>query len=151
MRGRHTNNAMRLLPESRRAITDFIFSKKRNWVTLQKSAKSKKKYFDSNESMRKMCRDFVTENPNFKSTCSPLRNKGPAFRNIFHQDLSDLFSFRKARVDTCQFCGETINKINILSQSQGDTRGRTKRSPFRALQGKWSKVCFAEIWHEFSI
>ena len=117
----------------------------------------KKKYFDSNESMRKTCRDFVTENPNFKSMRSPLRNKGPAFRNKFHEDLSDLFSFRKARVDTCQFCGETINKINILSQSHGDPRRRAElkelkdRSAFRSLLGKWSKVCFDEIWHECSI
>ena len=74
----------------------------------------------------------------FKSTRSPLTNKGPGislstFRNIFHEDLSDLFSFRKARVDTCQFCDETINKINILSQSQGDPRQRAELKELRKL------------------
>ena len=78
--------------------------------------------------MRKMWRDFVTENPNLKSTHLPLRNTDPVnisfstYRNIFHEDLSDLLSIRKARVDTCQFCDETFNKINILSQSQ-ETQG----------------------------
>ena len=130
MRGRHRNNATRLLPEAQRAVTDFIVSKN---VTEShyRRAQSQKKYFDSNEWMRKMWRDFVTENPNFKSRRSPLRNKGPVisfstFRNLFHQDLSDLFSFRKARVDTCQFCDQTLNKINILSQSQGNPRRRAE-------------------------
>ena len=129
----------------RRAVTDFIGSKNAT-ESHYRRARTQKKYFDSNESMRKMCRGFVTENPNFKSTRSPLRNKGPvisfsSLRNIFHKDLSKLFSFRKARVDTCQFCDETINKINILRQSQGDPRRRdrikrTKRSAYRSFQGK---------------
>ena len=108
MRGRHRNNAMRLLPEAQRAVTDFIILKN---VTEShyRRVRTQKKYFDSNESMRKMWRDFVTENPNLKSTRSPLRNTGPVisfftFRNIFHEDLSDLFSFQKARVNSCQFC-----------------------------------------------
>ena len=130
MRGRHRNHAMRLLPEARRAVTDFIVSKNAT-ESLYRRAQTQKKYFESHESMRKMWGDFVTENPNFKSTCSPLRNKGPfisfsTFRNIFHEDLSDLFSCQKARVDTCQFCNETINKVNILSQSQGDPRQRAE-------------------------
>ena len=43
MRGRHTNNAMRLLPEARRAVTDFIVSKNATESHhAQKSANSKK-------------------------------------------------------------------------------------------------------------
>ena len=98
------------LPEARREVADLIVSKNAT-ESHYRGARTQKKYdFDSNESMKRVFRDFVTENPNFKSTHSPLRNKGPVisfstFRNIFHEDLSDLFSFRKARVDTCQFCG----------------------------------------------
>ena len=130
MRGRHTNKAMRLLPEVQRAVTDFIVSKNAT-ESHYRRARTQKKYFGSNEWMRKMCRDFVAENPNFKSTRSPLRNKGPAlsfstFRNIFHKDLSDLFSFRKAWVDTCQFCGLWRNykqNQHLETVSHRETKG----------------------------
>ena len=160
MRGRHRNNAMRLLPEARRAVTDFIVSKNAT-ESHYRRARTQKKYFDSYESMRKMWRDFVTENPNFKSTRSPLRNKGPVIsfstfivRNIFHEDLSDLFSFRKARMDTCQFCDETINKINILSQSQGDPRRRTELKELREAHFahcRESEVRFASMKYDMNV
>ena len=44
MRGRHTNNAMRLLPEARRAVTDFIVSKNATGSHYRK-ARTKKKVF----------------------------------------------------------------------------------------------------------
>ncbi|XP_044165697.1 uncharacterized protein LOC122949733 [Acropora millepora] len=157
-RGRHTNNAMRLLPEARRAVTDFIVSKNAT-ESHYRRARTQKKYFDSNESMRKMWRDFVTENPNLKSTHSPLRNTGPVisfstFRNIFHEDLGDLLSFRKARVDTCQFCDETINKINILSQSQGDTRRRAELKELREAHFahcRESEIRFASMKYDMNV
>ena len=119
----------------------------------------KKKYFDSNESMRKMWRDFVTENPNLKLRRSPVRNNGPVisfstFRNIFHEDLSDLFSFRKARVDTCQFCDETVNKINILSQSLGNTMRRTELEELREAHiahCRESEVRFASMKYDMNV
>ena len=84
MRGRHTNNAMRLLPE---AVTDFIVSKNATESHYRRARTEKKLlYYDNNESMRKMCRDFVTENPNFKSTRSPLRNKGPVIKFFYLQE-----------------------------------------------------------------
>ena len=158
MRGRHTNNAMRLLPEARRAVTDFIVSKNVTESHYRK-ARTKKKYFDSNESMRKMWRDFVTENLHLKSTHSPLRNTGPVisfstFRNISHEDLSDLLSFRKARVDTCQFCDEAINKINILSQSQGDPRRRAELKELREAHFahcRESEIRFASMKYDMNV
>ena len=109
--------------------------------------------------MRKMWRDFVTENPNLKSTHSPLKNTGPVisfstFRNIFHEDLSDLLSFRKTKVDTCQFCDETINKINILSQSQGHPRRRAELKELREAHfahcGE-SEVSFAPMKYDMNV
>ena len=120
LRGRHGNNAIKLLPEARKAVVDFIISKDAS-ESHYRRARRRKKYFDCNVSMRKMWRDFVAENPNFKTNRSVSRNKGPVisfstFRKIFRDDLSDVLSFRKARVDTCQYCNQTINKINVLSQ-----------------------------------
>ena len=94
-----------------------------------------------------------------KSTRSPLRNKGPVlslstFRNIFHEDLSDLFSFRKARVDTCQFCDETLNKINILSQSQGNPRRRAELNELREAHFahcRESEVRFASMKYDMNV
>ena len=69
--------------------------------------------------MRKMWREFVKVNPNLKTNRSRLKNKGPVisfstFRNIFNEDLGDLLSFRKARIDTCQYCDEIRNKLHII-------------------------------------
>ena len=66
--------------------------------------------------MRKMWREFVKVNPNLKTNRSKLKNKGPVisfstFRNIFNEDL---LSFRKARIDTCQYCDEIQNKLHII-------------------------------------
>lgn len=56
--------------------------------------------------MCKMWREFVKVNLNFKINYLGLKNKGFVisffiFRNIFNEDLGDLFSFRKVRVDIC--------------------------------------------------
>lgn len=118
MRGRHGNNAMRLLPEARRAVTDFICSKRATESHYRRS-RTQKRYFDCRTSMRKMWREFVKVNPNLKTNRSKLKNKGPVisfstFRNIFNEDLGDLLSFRKARIDTCQYCDEIQNKLHII-------------------------------------
>ena len=111
LRGRHGNNAIKIL-------VDLIISKDAS-ESHYRRARTRKKYIDCNVSMRKMWRDFVAENPNFKTNRSVSRNKGPVIsfstlRKIFCEDLSDVLSFRKARVDTCQYCDQTINKINVL-------------------------------------
>lgn len=56
--------------------------------------------------MCKMWREFVKVNLNLKINCLKLKNKGFVisffiFRNIFNEDLGDLFSFRKVRIDIC--------------------------------------------------
>ena len=118
MRGRHGNNAKRLLPEARRAVTDFICSKKATESHYRRS-RTRKRYFDCRTSMRKMWREFVKVNPTLKTNRSGLKNKGPVisfstFRKIFNEDLGDLLSFRKARIDTCQYCDVIQNKLNII-------------------------------------
>ena len=45
MRGRHGNNTMRLLPEGRRAVTDFICSKRATESHYRRST-TRKRYFD---------------------------------------------------------------------------------------------------------
>ena len=116
MRGRHGNKTRKLLPDARKAVTDFICSKKAS-KSHYRRARTQKRYFDSNMSMRKMWREFVEKNPHFKTNLSKIKNKGPVisfstFRNIFNADLRDILSFRKSRVDTCQYCDETENKMN---------------------------------------
>ena len=118
MRGRHGNNVNKLLPEAKKAVIDFICSYKADASHYQR-ARTQKRYFDSNVSMRKMWRDFVAKNPDFKTNRSQIKNRGPVisfstFRNIFNLNLRDMFSFRKARVDTCQYCDQMENQIKTM-------------------------------------
>lgn len=60
---------------------------------------------------------FIKRNPDLKSNRSKHKNKGgsisySSFRNIFYEELRDTLSFRKPRVDTCQFCDKIKKKIN---------------------------------------
>ena len=118
MRGRHGNNTRKLLPEARKDVIDFICSCKAD-ASHYRRARTQKRYFDSNVSMRKMWRDFVAKNPNFKTNRSQIKNRGPVisfstFRNIFNRNLRDIFSFRKARMDTCQYCDQMENQIKTI-------------------------------------
>ena len=66
--------------------------------------------------MKKMWREFVSKNPDLKTTSLRRKNKGQVisfstFRNLFTQELRDLFSFRKARQDTCQTCDKRENGL----------------------------------------
>ena len=158
LRGRHGNNAIKLLPEARKAVVDFIISKDAS-ESHYRRARTRKKYFDCNVSMRKMWRDFVAENPNFKTNRSVSRNKGPVisfstFRKIFREDLSDVLSFRKARVDTCQYCDQTINKINVLSQSLANPRPRAELQELKeahAAHLQESEVRFASMKYDMIV
>ena len=69
--------------------------------------------------MRKTWCDFVAKNPNFKTNRSQIKNRGPVisfstFRNIYNRNLRDMFSFRKARMDTCQYCDQMENEIKTM-------------------------------------
>lgn len=119
MRGRHEKKMTKLLPEARQTVIAYICSYKACESHYRRS-RTQKKYFESNVSMTKMWQDFCANNPHFKTNSSKRNNKGPVisfstFRNIFHQNLRDTLSFRKARVDTCQYCDKTQNKINQIS------------------------------------
>ena len=119
MRGRHQNHSMRLLPEAQEAVIDYISSYQAS-ESHYRRARTEKKYFESNVSMRKMWRDFCKNHPRLKTNRLRLKNKGPVisfstFRNIFHRELGDILSFRKARVDTCQKCDKMQNSINFIT------------------------------------
>ena len=126
MRGRHHNRPRKLLSEARKAVIKFRSSHSES-KSHYRRARMKKRFFDCRVSMGKMWHDFVSQNPHFKTNGTNIENKGPVisfstFRNIFNEDLREEFGFRKARIDTCQFCDETENKINIICTEigQGD-------------------------------
>ena len=60
MRGRHGNNAFKLLPNARKAVIDYICSYNASESHYRRE-KSAKRYFDSHLSMRRMWRDFIAK------------------------------------------------------------------------------------------
>ena len=73
-------------------------------------------YFESHISMHNMWTDFIAKYPDFKTSFACTNRKGPGisystFQEIFIEDLSDIISFRKARVDTCQHCDQYQKKM----------------------------------------
>ena len=99
----------KLLPTARNAVIDFILSYDATESHYHRSRTGSKKYFNSNISMRRMWSEFVREHPHLKTTSLRQKNKGPvisfsAFRNLFNNELKDVLSFRKPRLDTCQVC-----------------------------------------------
>lgn len=160
MRGRHHNRPRKLLPEARKAVIEFISSHNAS-ESHYRRARTKKRFFDCRVSMRKMWRDFVSQNPHFKTNRSNVENKGPVisfstFRNIFNEDLREEFGFRKARIDTCQFCDETENKINIISTEieQGDvSRTGELENLQKELNGHWkeSEIRFAALKYDMEV
>ena len=124
MRGKHGNHALRLLPEAEKTVIEFICSKKAS-ETHYRRARTHKKYFDSNCTLRGLWKEFVENNPDFKTNRSNLKNKGPVisfstFRNIFNENLKDMLGFRKARIDTCQYCDETEKTMRNIEIENGD-------------------------------
>ena len=162
MRGRHGNNAMKLLPEARRAVINFITSHHATESHYRRSRTHHIKYFDSSMTMKEMWRDFVSKNPGFKTNRSKLQNKGPVisfstFRNIFNENLRDLLSFRKAREDTCQYCDEIRNKIKCILSAQKEHGGVTNTSELQQLREKLqqhrreSEIRFASLKYDVNI
>ena len=63
-----------------------------------------------------MWTDSIAKHPDFQTSFACTNRKGPGisyskFREIFIEDLSDIISFRKARVDTCQLCDQYQKKM----------------------------------------
>lgn len=118
-RGKHENNPRKLLPQARQQVIDYITSHHASESHYRRS-RTKKKYFASTITMRKMWLEFTRRNPNFRTHRLNLRNKGPVisystFRNIFYCDLRESLSFRKPREDTCQTCDANQKKIDRAS------------------------------------
>ena len=109
----------RLLPETKQTVIDFILSHDASESHHRRSRSGSKKYFESNESLRKMWSEYIREHPDVKTTRLKRKNKGPVisfstFRNIFNTELKDVLSFRKSRLDTCQVCDKTNNRLKYL-------------------------------------
>ena len=121
----------------------------------------KKRFFDCLVCMRKMWHDFVSQNPHFKTNHTNIENKGhvisfSTFRNIFNKDLREELGFRKARIDTCQFCDETENKINIICTEigQGDvSRASELENLQKELNDHWkeSEIRFAALKYDMEV
>jgi len=160
MRGRHSNHGLKLLPEAQETVIEFICSKKAS-ETHYRRARTHKKYFDSHCSMRGLWKEFVAKNPDFKTNRSRFKNKGPVisfstFRNIFNENLRDMLGFRKARVDTCQYCDETERTMKTII-SEIDNGNVTRADNLKRLQRDYnahlreSETRFASLKYDMTI
>ena len=114
-RGKHGNYPRKIVPEARKAVVDFMLSHSAT-ESHYRRARTRKRYFESHISMHNMWTDFIAKHPDFKTSFACANRKGPGisyskFREIFIEDLSDIISFRKARVDTCQLCDQYQKKM----------------------------------------
>ena len=157
-RGRKTPR--KLLPEARDAVIDFILSYDATESHYRRARSGCKKYFDSNISMRQMWSQFVREHPHVKTTSLKNKNKGPVisfstFRNIFNRELKDVLSFRKFRVDTCQECDKSKNRLDKLRSlnnrsSRQDDEIRDLIT-HRSLHLRESEVRFASLRYDVTV
>ena len=157
-RGRKTPR--KLLPEARDAVIDFILSYDTTESHYRRARSGCKKYFDSNISMRQMWSQFVREHPHVKTTSLKNKNKGPVisfstFRNIFNRELKDVLSFRKFRVDTCQECDKSKNRLDKLRSlnnrsSRQDDEIRDLIT-HRSLHLRESEVRFASLRYDVTV
>ena len=160
MRGRHEHRTTKLLPEARSTVIDYICSYKAT-ESHYRRAKTNKKYFDCNVSMKRMWQDFCKKHPHFKANRSKIRNKGPVisfstFRNIFQQNIRDTLSFRKARMDSCQYCDKTQNIITQISSEikGGNLRRAGEMERLKTeleLHLKESEVRFASLKYDMLV
>ena len=154
IRGRHEHKMTKLLPEVWNTVIDYIHSYEAT-ESHYRQAKTHKKYLDCNVSMRRMWQHFCAKHPNFTANSSKLRSKGPVvsiltFRNIFQQNVQDILSLRKLRMDSCQYCDATQN---VITQASFEIKGGNLRlaGEMRWLKAnlelhlKESKVRFASL------
>ena len=114
-RGKHGNYPRKIALEGRKAVVDFMLSHSAT-ESHYRRARTRKRYFESRISMHNMWTDFIAKHPGFKTSFACADRKGPGisyskFREIFIEDLSDIISFRKARMDTCQLCDQFQKKM----------------------------------------
>ena len=150
----------KLLPPAKNAVIDFMLSYDATESHYRRSRTGSKKYFNSNISMRQMWAEFVREHPHLRTTSLRRRNKGPvisfsAFRNLFNSELKDVLSFRKPRLDTCQICDKTKNRLDYLtslanrnSKQDDDLRELTT---LKKSHLKESEVRFASLKYDMTV
>lgn len=139
-RGTHSNNGRRLLP----CVVDLVIKYIKNFDPEPSHYRRKftsKLYFDPKYSLRGIWKAFTSDYPDLKSNRLRKKNKGPslsysAFRNIFIRNMSHQYSFRKARVDTCQKCDVFSRKIKDLEKALTD---RISSSSKRKKEGRTFK------------
>lgn len=150
----------KLLPSARNAVTDFILSHEAAESHYRSSRTGAKRYFNSNISMRRMWHEFVRAHPHLQTTSLRNKNKGPvisfsAFRNIFNSNLKDVLSFRKPRLDTCQVCDKTKNRLDYLSYLRNRTDDQDEQLRHLINQKnvhiKESEVRFASLKYDISV
>ena len=128
-RGKHKRNARKLLPSVVDLVINFIRKYDAQPSHYRRKSTSKL-YFDSKYSLRGVWKSFIAKYPNLKSNRLQKKNKGPplsysAFRKIFMEKMSNQYSFRKARVDTCQKCDMFNRRIQVLERALvGETRDK---------------------------
>ena len=154
-RGRTT--PQRLLPETRHKVIDFILSHEASESHYCRARTHGRKYFNSNLSMKKMWREFVSKNPDLKTTSLRRKNKGhvisfSTFRNLFIQELRDLFSFRKARQDDKPETG--LKGLENEKKRTGNKAIDVQISKLlaeKALLKRESEVRFASLKYDFNV
>ena len=150
----------KLLPTARNAVIDFILSYDATESHYHRSRTGSKKYFNSNISMRRMWSEFVREHPHLKTTSLRQKNKGPvisfsAFRNLFNNELKDVLSFRKPRLDTCQVCDKTKNRLDYLVSLRNRSTNQEKElrdlSTYKNSHLRESEVRFASLKYDITV
>lgn len=150
----------KLLPAAKKAVIDFILSYEATESHYRRSRTGMKKYFNSNISMRRMWSEFVREHPHLKTTSLRKRNEGPvisfsAFRNLFDSELKDLLGFRKSRLDTCQRCDKTMNRLNYLTSLKTRTSGQNEEirdlTTYKNSHLRESEVRFASLKYDVTV
>ena len=159
-RGRTT--PQRLLPEARHKVIDFILSHEASESHYCRARTHGRKYFNAKLSLTKMWREFVSKNPDLKTTSLRRKNKGhvisfSTFRNVFIEELRDLFSFRKARQDTCQTWDKLETGLKGLENEKKRTGNKaidvqiSKLLAEKALHKRESEVRFASLKYDFNV
>ena len=150
----------KLLPTAKNAVIDFILSYEASESHYRRQRSGSKKYFNSNISMRQMWSEFVCEHPHLRTTRLKSRNKGPvisfsAFRNLFNSELKDVLSFRKPRLDTCQVCDKTKNRLDYLTSLNNRTSNQDSElrdlASFKKTHLRESEVRFASLKYDVTV